>query len=57
MYPAEETELPSELITLEVCNETNKAENIKHEGNESMVPCKGDEVRIHKDDMLQTSCQ
>lgn len=50
--PAEEPELSAQLIALQVSDEAYKAEHVKHEGDESMMARKWNEVRIDKDDVL-----
>lgn len=50
--PAEEAELPPELISLEVGDESDKAEYVEHEGDEAMMPGEGNEVCVYKHNVL-----
>ena len=52
VYPAEESKLPPQLVPLEVCDEANKAECIKHKGDEAVVSREWNEICVHKDNVL-----
>ena len=50
--PAEEAELPPKLVSLEVGDESDKTEDVEHEGDETMMPSEGNEVCVYKHNVL-----
>lgn len=51
--PAEQGELLTKVLTLEVGHESDKANHVQHEADEAVVLGKGDKVGIDKDNVLE----
>lgn len=53
MDPTEESKLLTKILPLKICDEADEANNVKHEADESVVTGKGDEISVHKDNVLE----
>jgi hypothetical protein len=51
--PAKEAKLVLEIGPLETADKGHKAKDVEHEGDEAVMPGKGDKVGIDKDDVLE----
>lgn len=53
MHPREQSDLVLEIVPLQTKHKGKEANGVEHKGKESMVPGKGDEVGVYKDDVLE----